>query len=62
MGQEIDKKKLFHQIRNCLNPVFTFVQMIDTSLMEPRVQTFQKNCIKHCEEALDLLKKLEEKK
>ncbi|OGQ04795.1 MAG: hypothetical protein A3F82_07920 [Deltaproteobacteria bacterium RIFCSPLOWO2_12_FULL_44_12] len=50
---------ILHKIKNCLSPLQTFLDVIDTSKEEPKLQKFHQTCIESFNEVKTLLKKLE---
>ena len=54
-----EKKILFHKIRNCLGPLQTFLDVVDTS-QDAKLQDFQKLCKENFSQLKELLKKIEE--
>lgn len=55
-----DKRELFHQIRNCLNPLKTFLEAVDTSSSEPDLRKFHTLCRDSFTRLVELIKRLEE--
>lgn len=53
------KRELIHQLKNCLGPIQTFLQVVDTS-KDKRLNGFQKLCEEKLVQLQELLKKLEE--
>ncbi|OGQ04786.1 MAG: hypothetical protein A3F82_07965 [Deltaproteobacteria bacterium RIFCSPLOWO2_12_FULL_44_12] len=59
-SSQSSKAALLHKIKNCLAPLQTFLDVIDTSKEEPKLQKFHQTCIESFNEVKTLLKKLEE--
>jgi len=59
MGKKSDKAQLFHKIRNCINPIQTFLHLVDTHKEDPKLQKFQELCKENLEELKTLLENLE---
>lgn len=59
MAKVKNRAKLFHQIRNCINPIQTFLHVVDTAKEDPKLHNFQKLCKENLEELKTLLEHLE---
>lgn len=53
-------KDFFHQIRNALSPIQTFIDIVEVPLEDNKLKIFQQRCKEKVEEIKELLKDLEE--
>lgn len=54
-----EKRKILHRIGNCLAPLQTFLDVIDTSKEDPKLRSFHQLCRENFVQLKELLKKLD---
>ncbi|MDO8526086.1 MAG: hypothetical protein Q7T03_00190 [Deltaproteobacteria bacterium] len=55
-----DRKEILHQLRNALNPIQTFLDVINTSTEDTQFQNFHQLCKESFNKVENLLKELEQ--